>query len=68
MSESTRYYTDFKTLRATVWREFGKFPQVLIYPDLKNNHLVAFYCGDDHVATWDSAREAGYIFAEESNG
>jgi hypothetical protein len=64
MAESTRYYNDFKTLRAAVWREFGKFPTVVIYPSIVEDHLIYFYQDEEHVATWDTTREAGYILPE----
>ena len=64
MTSETVFYTDFSHMCEHARRQYGPFPDLIIYPPKTDEDLIPFKHHGKLVAMWDLNRELGYILAD----
>lgn len=62
---SDRYFSSYEGLAREVRTEYGKFPDLVVYPSDESRGNICFRYKDELVAIWDPRSGKGVILAPE---
>ncbi len=62
---SDRYFSSYEGLAREVRTEYGKFPDLVVYPSDDERGNIVFRYQDELVAIWDPRSQKGFILGSE---